>query len=30
MERLAYEMVTSKGNLSEIEQGKRDARYSTL
>lgn len=30
LERLAYEMGISKGNLSEIEQGKRDARFSTL
>ena len=30
LERLAYEMDISKGNLSDIEHGKRDPRYSTL
>lgn len=30
LEKLAYEMGLSKGNLSDIERGKRDPRYSTL
>lgn len=30
LEKLAYEMGISKGNLSDIEHGKRDPRYSTL
>lgn len=30
IERLAYEMGISKGNLSEIERGLRDPRYTTL
>lgn len=30
LEKLAYEMGISKGNLSDIEHGKRDARYTTL
>jgi transcriptional regulator with XRE-family HTH domain len=30
LERLAYELDLSKGNLSDIEQGKRDPRYTTL
>ena len=30
LEQLAYEMGISKGNLSDIENGKRDPRYSTL
>ena len=30
LERLAYEMGVSKGNLSDIEHGKRDPRYTTL
>lgn len=30
LEKLAYETGISKGNLSEIESGKRDARYWTL
>lgn len=30
LERLAYEMDISKGNLSDIENGKKDLRYSTL
>ncbi|UYL10282.1 helix-turn-helix transcriptional regulator [Bdellovibrio sp. SKB1291214] len=30
MERLAYEMDLSKGNLSEIERGIRDPKFSTL
>jgi transcriptional regulator with XRE-family HTH domain len=30
MEKLAYEMDISKGNLSEIERGLRDARFSTI
>jgi transcriptional regulator with XRE-family HTH domain len=30
IERLAYEMGISKGNLSDIENGKRDPRYTTL
>ena len=30
LEKLAYEMDISKGNLSDIEHGKRDARFSTL
>lgn len=30
LEKLAYEMGISKGNLSDIENGKRDPRYSTL
>jgi len=30
LEKLAYEMGISKGNLSDIERGKRDPRYSTL
>ena len=30
LEKLAYEMNISKGNLSDIEHGKRDPRYSTL
>lgn len=30
LERLAYEMGISKGNLSDIEHGKRDPRYTTL
>jgi transcriptional regulator with XRE-family HTH domain len=30
LERLAYEMGISKGNLSDIEHGKRDARFTTL
>jgi DNA-binding Xre family transcriptional regulator len=28
--KLAYEMEISKGNLSDLEHGKRDPRYSTL
>ena len=30
LEKLAYEIGISKGNLSDIENGKRDPRYSTL
>lgn len=30
IEKLAYEAGISKGNLSEIENGKRDTRFSTL
>jgi transcriptional regulator with XRE-family HTH domain len=30
LEKLAYEVGISKGNLSDIERGKRDPRYSTL
>lgn len=30
LEQLAYEMEISKGNLSDIENGKKDPRYSTL
>lgn len=30
LEKLAYESGISKGNLSDIEHGKRDPRYSTL
>lgn len=30
LEKLAYEVGISKGNLSDIENGKRDPRYSTL
>lgn len=30
LEKLAYEMGLSKGNLSDIEHGKRDPRYTTL
>ncbi len=30
IEKLAYEAGISKGNLSEIENGKRDPRFSTL
>jgi XRE family transcriptional regulator, regulator of sulfur utilization len=30
LEKLAYEMDLSKGNLSDIEQGNRDPRYMTL
>ena len=30
LERLAYEMEISKGNLSDIENGKRDPRFTTL
>lgn len=30
LEKLAYEMGISKGNLSDIEHGKRDPRYTTL
>ncbi len=30
LEKLAYEMGMSKGNLSNIEHGKRDPRYITL
>jgi len=30
LEKLAYEMELSKGNLSDIEHGKRDPRFSTL
>lgn len=30
LEKLAYEMGISKGNLSDIENGKRDPRYTTL
>jgi transcriptional regulator with XRE-family HTH domain len=30
IERLAYEMGISKGNLSDIENGKKDARFTTL
>lgn len=30
LERLAYEMGISKGNLSDIERGKRDARFTTM
>lgn len=30
LEKLAYEMGLSKGNLSDIEQGKRDPRFTTL
>ena len=30
IEKLAYEVGISKGNLSEIENGKRDPRYSSL
>lgn len=30
LEKLAYEMEISKGNLSDIEHGKKDPRYTTL
>lgn len=30
LEKLAYEVGISKGNLSDIENGKRDLRFSTL
>lgn len=30
LERLAYESGISKGNLSDIENGKRDCRFSSL
>ena len=30
LEKLAYEMSISKGNLSDIENGKKDPRYTTL
>ena len=30
IEKLAYEMGISKGNLCDIEHGKRDPRYTTL
>ena len=30
LEKLAYEVGISKGNLSDIENGKKDSRYSTL
>jgi transcriptional regulator with XRE-family HTH domain len=30
IERLAYEMGISKGNLSDIENGKKNPRYTTL
>ncbi len=30
LEKLAYEVGISKGNLSDIENGKRDARFTTL
>lgn len=30
LEKLAYEMGLSKGNLSDIERGKRGPRYTTL
>lgn len=30
LEQLAYQMGISKGNLSDIENGKRDPRYTTL
>lgn len=30
LERLAYEVGISKGNLSDIENGNRDPRYSSL
>jgi transcriptional regulator with XRE-family HTH domain len=30
LEKLAYEMGMAKGNLSDIERGKRDPRYTTL
>ena len=30
LEKLAYEMGLSKGNLSDVEHGKRDPRYTTL
>ncbi len=30
LEKLAYEMDISKGNLSDIEHGKKDPRFSTL
>ncbi len=30
LEKLAYEMGISKGNLSDIENGKKDPRYTTL
>lgn len=30
LEKLAYEMGMSKGNLSNIEKGKRDPRFTTL
>lgn len=30
LEKLAYEMGMSKGNLSDIENGKRDLRFTTL
>lgn len=30
LEKLAYEMDISKGNLSDIEHGKRDPRFTTL
>jgi XRE family transcriptional regulator, fatty acid utilization regulator len=30
LEKLAYEMGMSKGNLSDIEHGRRDPRFTTL
>lgn len=30
LEKLAYEMGLSKGNLSDIERGRRDPRFTTL
>lgn len=30
LEKLAYEMEISKGNLSDIENGRKDPRFSTL
>lgn len=30
LEKLAYEMGLSKGNLSDIENGRRDPRFTTL
>ncbi len=30
LERLAYEMGISKGNLSDVENGKKNPRYTTL
>ena len=30
LEKLAYEMGLSKGNLSDVEHGRRDPRYTTL
>jgi XRE family transcriptional regulator, fatty acid utilization regulator len=30
LERLAYEMGMSKGNLSDVERGRRDPRFTTL